>query len=97
MCTLYVVSDIFCCTHSCTCVQALLLQTEGHKPILSDAEIKALCRTADSVHNTPLHVAAMKGHPDVVKILLTTDVKVDARNDVGKTPLHLAAEAGHAA
>ena len=67
------------------------------KPLLSAAEGRALCRAADSVQNTPLHIAAKNGHLAEVNVLLTVDVKVDARNDVGKTPLHLAAEAGHAA
>jgi ankyrin repeat protein len=78
-------------------LKALLIKSDGHKPLLSAAEGRALCRAADSVQNTPLHIAAKNGHIAEVKVLLTTDVKVDARNDVGKTPLHLAAEAGHAA
>lgn len=68
-------------------MQALLSESEGY----------SLCRSADSVQNTPLHIAAKNGHTEEVKVLLAAEVKVDARNDVGKTPLHLAAEAGHAA
>ena len=63
--------------------------------LISDAEGRGLCRLADSVYNSPLHIAARNGHREEVKVLLAANVKVDARNDVGKTPLHLAAESGH--
>ena len=73
-----------------------MLSTEAHRPLLSESESIALCRVPDSGHNTPLHIAALKGHIEEVKILLLMKcIKVDARNDAGKTPLHLASEAGH--
>ena len=45
---------------------------------------------------TPLHVAAMQGHEDVVDFLLNHSCQVDALDDEHKTALHLAAEAGYA-
>lgn len=56
-----------------------------------------LCRTVDSSHNTPLHVAAAKGNIGAIKLLLVTKVKVDARNELNKTPMHLASQNGHVA
>uniref|UniRef100_A0A1X7V011 Uncharacterized protein n=1 Tax=Amphimedon queenslandica TaxID=400682 RepID=A0A1X7V011_AMPQE len=56
-----------------------------------------LVNTPDTTHNTPLHIAAKKGHINSLKILLkASHLKVDARNEAERTPLHLAAEAGHA-
>lgn len=54
-----------------------------------------LCRTSDFNHNTPLHIAAAKGNLAALKVLLTADIKIDARNELSKTPMHLAAEYGH--
>ncbi|XP_019851378.1 PREDICTED: transient receptor potential cation channel subfamily A member 1 homolog [Amphimedon queenslandica] len=56
-----------------------------------------LVNTPDAIHNTPLHIAAKKGHINSLKILLkASHLKVDARNEAERTPLHLAAVAGHA-
>lgn len=41
-----------------------------------------------------MHEAALKGHVDVVKVLLARQAKVDAANDSGATPLHDAATTG---
>jgi ankyrin repeat protein len=43
----------------------------------------------------PLHLAAEKGHNDVVKLLLEHKAEVDAKTESGETPLYLAAEKGH--
>ena len=43
---------------------------------------------------TPLHLAALKGHPAAIKALLAGGANV---NEGGVTPLHLAAVAGHPA
>lgn len=57
-----------------------------------------LCTTPDSYYNTPLHIAAKRGHLDTVRLLMHQtlgEVKLDAKNDLGRTPMHLAAEFGH--
>lgn len=46
---------------------------------------------------TPLHVAASKGNPEVVQALLQTGANKDAQATNGRTPLHYAAESGHLA
>ena len=57
-----------------------------------------LCATPDSYYNTPLHIAAKRGHLDAVRLLINQtlgSVKLDAKNDLGRTAMHLAAESGH--
>lgn len=54
----------------------------------------------DTCQNTPLHVAAEKGHIEPLGMILkdrNKDVKfkVDAKNICRKTAMHLAAENGH--
>jgi ankyrin repeat protein len=48
----------------------------------------------DSHGQTPLHCAAMKGHRDVVKLLLDSKADVNAKDGDGLTPLHSAAGKG---
>ncbi len=43
-------------------------------------------------HWTPLHVAAVKGHTEVVAFLMAHGADVNARDTNGKTPLDLAME-----
>src|SRR5208337_5060518 len=47
--------------------------------------------------DTPLHLAALDGHKDVVMLLLASkaDVNAKERNQYRLTPLHLAAFRGH--
>ena len=52
----------------------------------------------NSVSGTPLSVAAMEGHEDVVKLLLNRhDVDVNHKDSDGYTPLFLATTGGHKA
>ena len=43
--------------------------------------------------NTPLHVASIQGHLEVVKVLISNDGSVNEADNDGFTPLHLAS--GH--
>ena len=55
---------------------------------------KVECPTYDGC--TSLHLAASKGHLDVVRVLLSEfKANADARTNSSKTPLHLAASKGH--
>src|SRR5205807_8600000 len=50
----------------------------------------------NGAHLTPLGVAALYGHADVVSALVAAGANVNADQD-GQTPLMLAAQAGHTA
>ena len=49
----------------------------------------------DKGHFTPLHLATLKGHVEVINKLLENHADIDARTTKGNTPLHLAAESGN--
>ena len=49
----------------------------------------------DKVENTPLHLAAVRGHKDVMKFLVASKADVNAKNISGKTPLYSVALSGH--
>ncbi len=44
-----------------------------------------------TIGQTPLHMAACKGHKDVAELLLANKAEVNAKDNNGVTPLHLAA------
>uniref|UniRef100_A0A665VYG3 Poly [ADP-ribose] polymerase n=1 Tax=Echeneis naucrates TaxID=173247 RepID=A0A665VYG3_ECHNA len=44
---------------------------------------------------TPLHLAAEKGHNDVIEVLVKHEAKVNAVDHLGQTALHRAARRGH--
>eukprot|EP00300_Choanocystis_sp_HF-7_P014026 c18541_g1_i4.p1 GENE.c18541_g1_i4~~c18541_g1_i4.p1 ORF type:complete len:217 (+),score=38.47 c18541_g1_i4:253-903(+) len=45
--------------------------------------------------DSPLHIAAMQGNPELTTLLLKMGARVTGRNQDGSTPLHIAAEYGH--
>ncbi|WCR53196.1 MAG: Actin-binding protein [Wolbachia endosymbiont of Ctenocephalides orientis wCori] len=49
----------------------------------------------DKYGRTPLHLAALRGHLDVVKSLIEKGADAKAEDKHGHTPIHLAAENGH--
>jgi ankyrin repeat protein len=55
----------------------------------------ALVSRRDDGGETPLHLAAIKGHEAVVELLLSSRANPNSRNRAGDTPLHWAAFNGH--
>ena len=53
-----------------------------------------LLESGDRFDNTPLHVAAMKGHLEIVQMLLNKVADVDRKNEDEQTPLLVAAREG---
>ncbi|MBD3272843.1 hypothetical protein GF385_00640, partial [Candidatus Dependentiae bacterium] len=57
---------------------------------------KDIINIKDKYRNTPLHLAAKKGHQEIVEMLLAKEgVDPSARDRYGNTPLHFAAKKGH--
>lgn len=54
-----------------------------------------LLEVPDTFSNSPLHIAAMKGHHEVVSLLIEYGAEVDSRNDQDLTPLHSATTMQH--
>ncbi|OQS05745.1 hypothetical protein THRCLA_02161 [Thraustotheca clavata] len=44
---------------------------------------------------TPLHIAALNGHEEVVAVFIAHKADIDIVNNNGETPLYIAAEKGH--
>ena len=49
----------------------------------------------DNESNTPLHLAAEKGHVECVKQLIHKNINLEAENKDKQAPLHCAARRGH--
>ena len=49
----------------------------------------------DSLHHTPLHIAARRNHTLAVRILLEKGADMQLKDDNGEQPIHIAAEAGN--
>lgn len=56
---------------------------------------KLLIPDENEESNTPLHLACLEGHADVVKVLLEHGAEVEARNTSLWTPLDCASAKGH--
>nr|CAB3267277.1 transient receptor potential cation channel subfamily A member 1 homolog [Phallusia mammillata] len=68
---------------------------EAMQELLKHKRIRlGLLEVTDRYDNTPLHVAALRGHYSVVKMLLDAGAVIDAKNEDEQTPIHLAAENG---
>ncbi len=55
----------------------------------------ALVNSRDRLKNTPLHYAALNGHPETCRLLVSLGADVNARGQLGAAPLHCAARQGH--
>ncbi len=64
---------------------------------LSAKEKKQLVDAKDQNGNTPLHIAAQKGHFEIAELLIKNDADVNAKENDGNTPLHLSALFGKTA
>ena len=94
-------------------IQVNLKNKTGQAPLYLAAQnnyadaVKALLRAQGVVivvnavgadNYTSLHIAAERGHQNVVTALLThSNIKVNLKNKTGQAPLHIAAIYGHAA
>nr|MDT0250873.1 ankyrin repeat domain-containing protein [Endozoicomonas sp.] len=58
-------------------------------------KMKASIHETMNTHHTALHIAAQRGHPGVVGLLVTNASDIDAKTDTGFTALHIAAYKGH--
>ncbi|KAL3893869.1 MAG: hypothetical protein SGPRY_013970, partial [Prymnesium sp.] len=70
-------------------IAALLAQQDSSKH-------HAPVHATSSVGNSPLHLAAKKGHTRAIDMLLAAGADVTARNGCGWSPLHYAVRYGHA-
>lgn len=55
-------------------------------------EKRATTSFSDQYGLTPLHIAALKGHRDIVMLLAEYGADLDCQDNGGHTPLHLAVE-----
>lgn len=60
-----------------------------------DGSLSNIVNTCDSLERTPLHWAAMNGHPGIVSTLVDCGAKTAAMDSSGLTPLELALERGN--
>ncbi|XP_006776480.1 PREDICTED: ankyrin repeat domain-containing protein 66 [Myotis davidii] len=71
----------------------------GHYTLVRKILKKGLCdpnyKDVDWNDRTPLHWAAIKGHMEVMKLLIQCGARPCLVTDVGWTPAHFAAESGH--
>ena len=49
----------------------------------------------DKLGETPIHIAAMRGHTEIVKILAPLTDNPNAPNNFGETPIQMANQNGH--
>ena len=58
-------------------------------------EIGANVNMKNEFYDTPLHLAAKKGHLKTVRLLLEHGADINAKNNIGTTPLRLVSIHGH--
>lgn len=75
-------------------VQDCLCDLHKNGEIISDAVTSREFGRRGS--RTSLHVAATRGHADILEFLLATKADPNVQDEAGTTPLHFAAEMGNA-
>mmetsp|Transcript_99054 Transcript_99054/g.275784 ORF Transcript_99054/g.275784 Transcript_99054/m.275784 type:complete len:132 (+) Transcript_99054:78-473(+) len=60
------------------------------------AQESVTCEFGERNSHSALHVAAMRGHWEILELLLQARADANATDDTANTPLHFAAELGHA-
>ncbi|XP_074355568.1 uncharacterized protein LOC141695213 [Apium graveolens] len=84
-------------------VVEILIDAARHLPPFSanenphnrDSSFQAFLRQGDKYSDTALHAAVLKGHVDVVKLLVEADpADKHTQNSEGKTPMYIAVEQG---
>ncbi|PAA52464.1 hypothetical protein BOX15_Mlig020447g1, partial [Macrostomum lignano] len=82
--------------HACA---ACATPAGGKRRQIGESLLRKGCQLGDKNRQlqTPLHVAASRGHMDVLELLLKLGAKPNSPDRSGHTPLHAAAGAGHTA
>lgn len=75
-------------------IRAVAEQGDSEKVQALLKENPALVASKNSMSRTPLHLAAAKGHKNVVEVLLANHADVNAKDVNNETPLHFAAASG---
>jgi ankyrin repeat protein len=71
-----------------------LLKKNPLPNVNEDSQIKVNVEARDYLGRTPLQLAVLGGHTEIVKILLQHDARIIARMSDGKTVVHLASQYG---
>uniref|UniRef100_A0AC34QCX5 ANK_REP_REGION domain-containing protein n=1 Tax=Panagrolaimus sp. JU765 TaxID=591449 RepID=A0AC34QCX5_9BILA len=87
----------FICTKNYGGISAIVLAVEENRLKIADYLLKQhLVNHSDHAHETLLvHLAAQRGSPDMVNILVQNGLSIEERDSRGQTPLHFASEEGH--
>jgi ankyrin repeat protein len=71
---------------------AELAMRADHRPVV---EYLVHAGAVDERGDTPLHEAALRGHREIVELLLARNASVSVKNSRGRTPLDEAVRRGH--
>lgn len=71
-------------------------KTAKIEKLLQTAQASQLVNIRNKDGMTPLHRASVKGHVDIVRLLINKGADIEATDGRGWTPLHIAAMKGHA-
>jgi ankyrin repeat protein len=63
--------------------------------VFFDNELGSLLHQENAERKTPLHVAVLEGHKDLVELFVSQGAYIDGRDKEANTPLHIAAAYNH--